>query len=219
MFTQADEVLVWDHIAGARTGLYDYLRALQPAEWDHPSLCEGWRVRDVVAHLIIIYQYSLRGSAADLAHSGFRINSFLRQTAIKYGSRDPGVLLQQFRALAIPQSLPFFVPALNVLADTLIHEQDIRIPLGDPSSMSLDALRLLFSHWQPGHSNIGEKITGIPARTTGIAFHAVDINVKYGSGLMVTGSAQDILMAMTGRPGALKNLRGPGVAVLSSRFR
>ena len=40
------------HRAGERTELADLLDTLTPEQWDAPSLCTGWRVRDVTAHLV-----------------------------------------------------------------------------------------------------------------------------------------------------------------------
>src|SRR4028119_1253285 len=41
---------VWRTIDSERTSLADVIDDLSPAEWETPSLCAGWRVRDVAAH-------------------------------------------------------------------------------------------------------------------------------------------------------------------------
>ena len=42
---------IWTTIAAERGALTDDLANLTPAQWDTPSLCSGWTVRDIVAHL------------------------------------------------------------------------------------------------------------------------------------------------------------------------
>ena len=42
---------IWRYIDDQRAGLADLLESLTPEQWVAPSLCEGWRVRDVAAHL------------------------------------------------------------------------------------------------------------------------------------------------------------------------
>ena len=41
----------WQVIAEQRLTLARLLEGLSEAEWEHPSLCAGWRVRDVAAHV------------------------------------------------------------------------------------------------------------------------------------------------------------------------
>ena len=41
----------WALVAGQRRELADAVAGLPGAAWDTPSLCAGWRVRDVVAHV------------------------------------------------------------------------------------------------------------------------------------------------------------------------
>ena len=47
---QLDE---WRVYAAERADVHDFLASLTPAQWDEPSLCQGWRVRDVAVHLLV----------------------------------------------------------------------------------------------------------------------------------------------------------------------
>src|SRR5262249_6082274 len=40
------------HLIAERRALRELCQGLGPAEWETRSLCEGWRVRDVVAHVV-----------------------------------------------------------------------------------------------------------------------------------------------------------------------
>ncbi|MGS0688083.1 maleylpyruvate isomerase family mycothiol-dependent enzyme [Nakamurella sp. GG22] len=46
-----DDDDVWRAIDAQRIGLAEIMDGLSEQEWRHPSLCEGWTVRDVAAHL------------------------------------------------------------------------------------------------------------------------------------------------------------------------
>jgi len=43
----------WDMYAAERADIHAFLASLTPAQWNEPSLCEGWRVRDVAVHLLV----------------------------------------------------------------------------------------------------------------------------------------------------------------------
>jgi uncharacterized protein (TIGR03083 family) len=219
MFTQVDESLVWPHIWRARSELREYLGTLSDAQWSHPSLCDGWLVRDVVAHLLLEYHYTFANSWKDFIASGLNVNIFMKNTAVALGHAPHEQLLERFDALLHEKHRPVSVSILNILVDLVVHEQDIRVPLGQSKRMRLQDLELIFSHWEPAAYNFGEKITGVANRVKNLEFVAADIGITKGKGAIVEGSAQDILLAITGRQEALRLLHGEGVAVLRSRLK
>jgi uncharacterized protein (TIGR03083 family) len=218
MFSRLSNEVVWGCVKASRTELYDYLLTLSPEEWNKQSLCEDWFVRDVVAHLIIVYQYEVNSAILEFLKSGFRLNKFMSTTAKKNGKKDTGRLLEDFKSIINQRSIPFFVPPMNALVDTLIHEQDIRIALGHNRQIPLDLLHFIFSNWEAKNFNVGEKITGIQKRTAHLRFNANDIAVTYGSGLEVSGKAQDILLTIAGRKTSFSGLEGEGTAILGKRL-
>ena len=219
VFTTTDNDNVWKLISCSRSELADFLAGLDQTDWDHPSLCVGWRVRDVVAHLILEYNYQFPASLGELARSGFRLNKFMCRTAQKLGQQPTAALLDQFRATINQHHHPAGVPPLNVLVDLLVHEQDIQRGLGRLKAMPTDAVKLIFSHWQPKDFNFGERITGVQNRVQGLSFRASDITAQVGSGPEVSGPSDDILMVMLGRQSATKTLHGNGLALLCSRLK
>ena len=44
---------VWRTIDQQRAELADLMETFTEADWETPSLCEGWRVREVAAHLTL----------------------------------------------------------------------------------------------------------------------------------------------------------------------
>ena len=68
-----DSNTVWQHIDSERTRLADLLESLPPAAWEQPSLCRGWSVRDVGAHLSFA-QARVRDVMWPAVRAGFRYN-------------------------------------------------------------------------------------------------------------------------------------------------
>ena len=58
-----------DMIATQRAELAEVLTGLPGPSWDEPTLCAGWRVREVVAHITMPFRFSGRRFALELAKS------------------------------------------------------------------------------------------------------------------------------------------------------
>ncbi|HNM85526.1 MAG TPA: maleylpyruvate isomerase family mycothiol-dependent enzyme, partial [Mycobacterium sp.] len=52
----------------------DFLATLTPEQWDEPSLCSRWRVRDVVAHTISYDELTTFGLAVRFLRGGLIVN-------------------------------------------------------------------------------------------------------------------------------------------------
>lgn len=218
MFTAGDEELVWRYVKQSRVSLIAYLETLSPEQWNQQSLCDGWKVRDVLAHLILEYHYDAKRSLKDIVLSGLSINRFMKYTAVSLGAKPTAELIAMFRHMVDEQVKPAAIPEINVLVELMIHEQDIRIPLLHVSPMDHDYLRLVFKHWQPRNFNLGEKITGLAGRVNGLGFTLTDLKMSVGDGTEVIGTAQNVLMAVAGRKVTLDQLTGEGTAILKSRL-
>ena len=59
-----------DMIAAERAELAEMLAGLPAPRWDEPTLCAGWRVREVVAHITMPFRYSRRGSCSSWRSRG-----------------------------------------------------------------------------------------------------------------------------------------------------
>jgi len=49
-----------------RSALVELLESLAPEQWDAPTLCERWRVRDVIAHMFSYDELSTIGAIGRL---------------------------------------------------------------------------------------------------------------------------------------------------------
>src|SRR5690349_13074463 len=88
----------WAMIAGARRDLADYLATLSDEQWDAPSLCAEWRVRDVVAHVVqATTKIRVDVVIKRLAKNGFNLNKTIANAAKEDGAKPPQELLKELR--------------------------------------------------------------------------------------------------------------------------
>ena len=202
----------WDRVFVLRSEFAAQAEALAPTDWDAPSLCEGWRIRDVVAHLILPEHFSGLGGLGGLIRSGFRLDRYIHQDAIRRGSVPVADLMASYRAGIPRRSVPPGRRPVNVLVDLVVHLQDIRRALGLPWSYDAELLETVAS------TIYADTGLGVPKRAEGLALKATDTAWKAGEGALVAGPLEALILAMTGRPVTLPELTGPGAAVLAARI-
>lgn len=192
------------------------LRPLPADAWETPSLCDEWRVRDVVGHLVRIDEMYERGfpAVADALRAGFRVNKAIADGAIRRASaRSPEVLVADLERTAYERRLgPRIYPWPVTLAELIVHGQDIRRPLGlsrafDHERLAAVAATTVLRIRYPW---------GRGARFKGCRFEASDANWTWGTGELVRGPLEAIVMVLAGRRIAAADLEGPGVAAIAA---
>src|SRR3954451_16013569 len=81
-----------------RLGLADLLDDLSDPEWAHPSLCAGWRVRDVAAHLALAHT-GCGGAVADTVRARGSFDRMVRDPARRHATVPTGELIPEIRAM------------------------------------------------------------------------------------------------------------------------
>jgi uncharacterized protein (TIGR03083 family) len=195
-------------VGDERSDLGALLRSLKRAEWDTPSLCEGWRVRDVVAHLLYDTM-SVPRYAVQAARSGFSPRRMNDRAVERFSRLDPEDLVDAFARSVHGGLIATITPGI-ALADVVVHHQDIRRPLNRPRSIPTARLLAVLDHPDPFASP--------RSRTRGLRFVATDIDWTRGDGPEVEGTAEAIMMAIAGRAIALDDLTGPGLDQLQHRI-
>jgi uncharacterized protein (TIGR03083 family) len=201
----------WAAVTRLRLQLADLLETLAPEEWDHPSLCAGWRVRDVAGHLSLVPTVTVREMAAVAPRAGFdpdRINTAL---ARKYGAADPGAIVARIRDHAHGRRTAWALSTANSLFDIEVHGHDIAVPLGREFPVPPDDTVLgLERVWAMGWPFRARKRYGH------LALRATDADWAAGEGPEVRGPALALLLLLTGRgTTAAPSLEGPGLEVLA----
>jgi uncharacterized protein (TIGR03083 family) len=98
------------------------------------------------------------------------------------------------------------------LTDNMIHQQDIRRPLGLPRTIDARRLRVALDFALTAPTIRGAR------RTKRLHLFATDLDWSHGGGPEVQGPGEALLMAMAGRGDALKDLSGPGKDELAQRL-
>jgi uncharacterized protein (TIGR03083 family) len=190
----------------------DLLSGLAPPQWEAPTLCERWRVRDVVAHVISYDELSRAGLVARFAKGWLSVSRINALGVADYAHASPEQLCDVMRAHAEPSGLAAGFGGMIALTDGMIHQQDVRRPLGLPRTIAPDRLRaaLNFARTAP-------LIRGA-WYCRGVRLVATDLDWTAGSGPEVRGQGEALLMAMATRTAALADLEGPGWVTLAGHI-
>jgi uncharacterized protein (TIGR03083 family) len=197
---------VWQTIDEQRSGVADLLDDLSPDEWETPSLCTDWRVREVAAHLTFAHVGLFEAAGWMLrARGGF--DRMIRDSAIHRAKlpveRYPGMI----RAMVGSRKKAPGISHLEPLIDILVHEQDIAIPLGRTRPMPAGAAAVAATRvWTMGRPFHAQRTF------SGLELVATDHPWSVGQGLRVEGPMAALLLLVTKRSAALAQLSGPGVA-------
>jgi uncharacterized protein (TIGR03083 family) len=202
---------IWRAVATERASLVELLESLPGTAWDHASLCDGWRVREVVAHLILSTRADLGSILVNLIRARGNLARLIRDTAIRHAhGRTTGQLLAELRECVDSRVTAVGTAPADRLMDVLVHGQDIAAPLGIAREMPVAAARLALERvWQMGAPfHARDKLRGC-------RLVATDGEWTVGEGPVIEGSVTALLLLITGRPTAQGELIGDGVARLA----
>jgi uncharacterized protein (TIGR03083 family) len=192
--TVTDDAWLQPAVAAEFASLAGLLTDATPAQWDTPSLCEGWRVREVIAHLTMATRYSEEEIMAGLRECGFDFTRLSNQIAARDAGLPAGELVASLRSEVMQRWAPPGGGYHGALNHVVIHGLDVTVPLGVPRRTPDDAIRVILDDLTRGdvHENFGISIKGRCLRAT-------DLDWSYGSGPALTAAAADLALAMCGR--------------------
>ena len=186
-----DELMA--QVAATYTGLADLLERLPPERWDSPSLCAGWRVREVVAHVTMPAHYDEAAFMAELQQDGFDFGRLSDRLAARDAQRPTGELVAGLRSDVLHGWQPPGGGAHGALNHAVVHSLDVTVPLGQPRVASDAAVRAILDGLAGGgHAFFGVDIEG--RRLT-----ATDLDWTFGSGAPLAGAAGDLVAHLAGR--------------------
>jgi uncharacterized protein (TIGR03083 family) len=204
----------WQVIIEQRLGLARLLDGLSDSEWQHRSLCAGWRVRDVAAHVALAPQVPGLGSMlADGIRARGSFQRLNHDVAVRHAARPTRDIVAELRMHADSRRLPAVTNYRNILFDVLVHTQDIAIPLGRYYPMPSEAARAGADRvWTMGWPFWAGR------RLREVRLVATDTDWSAGAGVELRGPIGMLLLLLTGRTAtALPHLSGPGVHTITER--
>jgi uncharacterized protein (TIGR03083 family) len=189
--------------------LADLLEAAGPPVWDEPSLCEGWRAREVVAHMTMPVRYPVPAFMAELEAAGGDFTRLSNTVAGRDGTLPTERLLADLRSEVLHDWQPPGGGEDGALTHCVVHCLDIieAVPLSRrvPDGRITRVLSLV-AH--PDAPNLfGTDLSGVELR-------ADDLEWTSGEGALVAGPAQALVLVACGRRLPAGRLRGEG----ASRF-
>jgi uncharacterized protein (TIGR03083 family) len=198
---------IWEHIHAERRALAAILATLSPDDWTAQSLCTGWTVKDVAAHIIMNVEFGLRDSLrVATKFRGSYAKIVFDETIRQSEARPIAKILDDFERLDCSRRKAFGVPVGFPLVEILVHAQDLLQPLGRQHAMPPVAAACAADVLRP----LDRIISVRPVR--GVRLVATDVEWSAGKGPVVEGPMQQLLLGLAGRPVAFDQLAGEGVA-------
>lgn len=192
-----DHEQLWDTIVGERQALAAELSTLTEQEWATPSLCAGWTVKDVAAHVISSPQLTWRATGRlmpAMARHGY--NGAILRDGLRRGAVMTDQLLADYERWSSVRRGPVTVTGVEPLIDILVHTQDILRPLGRRHPMPLAAVPVAGRRARLLAGLLG----GGPVRRHRLVASDVDWAIGPEHGPLVQGRAEELLMLLCGRP-------------------
>ncbi|MDH3601096.1 MAG: maleylpyruvate isomerase family mycothiol-dependent enzyme [Candidatus Tectomicrobia bacterium] len=197
---------IWEMTADQRRQLADLLDDLDEAQWNTPSLCTEWTVREVVGHLVTPFALGTAKMLLRIALNGFNFNKMISKTAKEFAQRPTSELVSTLRANAESQWTPPGLGPEAPLGDVVMHTQDICRPLGIEPMVDADKARIILDMLV---SRKGKAFTN-SAWIAGLRLAPNDLDWSWGDGPEISGTAEAIIMSLGGRTAAFADLSGAG---------
>ncbi|MHA6524760.1 maleylpyruvate isomerase family mycothiol-dependent enzyme [Tessaracoccus sp. G1721] len=207
-----DDDTLWERIDAQRLRTADLLERLTEADWQQPSLCEGWTVRDVAAHLTL--QQLGWGDLVRMLpkYRGGGMNRLIGDSAREKAAVPVDTLIAEIRAMAGSRRHNLGVTSRDTLIDIIVHGQDIALPLSLDLPVPVDAAAEAATRVSVLGRRMASVFRPVPWRQARLT--ATDTAWAVGNGPEVKGPILAILLLLTGRLVALPLLEGEGVASL-----
>lgn len=194
---------VWAVTDAERNAVCELLESLTPAQWEQPSLCAGWRVREVAAHLALSHAGVIQ-VLPWLLRGGLRFNAMIdlsaRAAAEAHSAEED---IARIRGFVGSRRHAPGTTRIEPMLDIMVHGQDIARPLGIGWPMPSVAAAVAASRaWDISFPFRARK------RFAGRELIADDVDWRRGAGRPVHGPIADLLLALTGRPAGLEALSG-----------
>jgi uncharacterized protein (TIGR03083 family) len=203
-------------VADERRRLADALTEFTADEWVSPSLCAGWTVHQVAAHLNVPFEVKTLSFALGMLKARGNFDVANQRFAVELAERmDPAACIEGLRRNAEHRFTPPGFGPEAPLTDVVVHGCDLLQPVGRSLAVGPDALRVVlpFVVGRAGTRGFGA------AKVDDLRFVATDVDqTAGGAGPTVEGPARSLVAAVLGRTPFMADLSGPGAEVLAQRL-
>lgn len=193
-------------VARLRHQFADRIEALGERMWDEASWCSGWKVRDVLAHLVRNAESTPWSLTGDLLRGGFRPDHSVSKAAKRLRLVPVPELANRLRRAADERlgsggsSKPFG------MGDVVVHSADAFRPFGEDVDVAPDvAASVLDAYWDRARM----VVHAAPHR--GHRLVATDLDWSRGRGSEIRGRTIDLVLFVANRRQVLPRLEGSGL--------
>lgn len=211
-----DKATLWTWIHAERAALAATLAEITADEWAHDTLCPGWTVHDIAAHVISNPQIGWGRMGGLMARNlGRGYNTMIFREVKRLGARETREsILSDFDRFATSTRHVPTTTTVEPLIDALLHHQDIVRPLGrahdmppEAAAVAADRVRRL------------APLMGTRKLLRSVRLVATDVDWTRGDGPTISGPMQELLMLSSGRTPDTSLMSGEGLSTLSSARR
>jgi uncharacterized protein (TIGR03083 family) len=190
----ASETEIQTMIATGYLALADLLAAVPRPDWDTPSLCEDWRVREVIAHVTMPARYDEKAFMAELAARNFDFAKLSNELAARDSSLPTGELVANLRSETLHRWAPPEGGVHGALNHAVIHGLDVTVPLGAAPAATDEAIEVVLDDLSHGgiHKHFGTVVSGR-------RLEATDLEWSYGNGRTIRATGSDLALLLCGR--------------------
>ena len=204
---------VWPGVHRERQALITDLEPLTPQQWAHPSLCPGWDIHDVVAHLVDTAKTTRLGFIRGMLTARFDFDRANIHGISRERAATPAETLAEFRRVSDATKTPPAALATR-LVEAIVHGEDIRRPLGLVHVYPADEVDAALRY----QLKTGASLGGGRERAAGFRLQATNTRFHHGSGPEVKGTTLALLLAISGRPVNGGDFSGEGAAAFVRRL-
>lgn len=181
-------------IAAERRELATVFTDMDEEIWNGPSLCAGWRPREVLAHMTMPFRLSKRQFAAGMLVARGNFNRMADRHARRAAAgQTPEQLVECLRDNAEFEWKPPGGGFVGALSHDVIHGLDITTAAGLDRRVPADRLRIVLDAVKP------RQVKYFGVDLDGVSLRATDLDWSYGTGTELRGPAQDLLLVLCGR--------------------
>ena len=199
-----DDAYLQPIVATELARLADLLDTASDAQWDTASLCAGWRVREVVAHLTMAARYSDKQFMAELQRCGFDFTRLSNEVAARDADLPTDELITNLRSEVMQHWAPPGGGYHGALNHAVIHGLDVTVPLNVPRLSSDETIRVILDDLTQGYGNVHFGFDIARRR-----LQATDLDWSFGVGPVLRGPAADLALVICGRSVPPERLEGP----------
>ena len=180
-------------VAPTFDGLADLLASAPAETWDAPSLCEGWQVRHVVAHVAMPVRLTPETFGAEMAAAGGDFGVLSNSVAARDASLPAADQLDALRSSSLHAWQPPGGGEVGALTHAVIHSLDVTVALDRPAVAPADAVVAVL-----------DQLTGADGAwfgidLTGVRLEATDTDWSWGDGDVVRADSGQLVALLAGR--------------------